>query len=87
MSRTLDQIDLALMAVETQLPRINTGLQTTLRQNNLALESGMADLKETVGAPAEDGNAATGLVADIQNLTVLIAALQADVAGLKSKVG
>jgi hypothetical protein len=44
-TRTTEQIDLALTAVETELPRINAGLQTTLRQNNLVLESEIGSLK------------------------------------------
>ena len=39
MSRTLEQIDLALAAVETQLPRIQNGLTTTIQQTTLVIES------------------------------------------------
>jgi hypothetical protein len=84
MSRTLDQIDLALKAVETQLPRVNAGLQTTLRQNNLVLESAIGTLTETVGAAAADGQPATGLVADIANLTALVEDLRGRVAALEA---
>lgn len=66
MARTLAQMDLALMAVETALPQVNAGLQTTLRQNNLVLESEITTLQGMVGEPADPntGAPATGQAGD-----------------------
>jgi hypothetical protein len=100
--RTLSQIDQALaaveaqvpalpiprlVAVETALPKINVGLQTTLRQNNLVLESEIGTLQAAVGIPADPntGAVATGQTADIAALTALIQDLRARVAVLEAK--
>jgi hypothetical protein len=53
MARTLAQTDLALTAVETALPQVNAGLQTTLRQNNLVLESEITTLQGALGVDAD----------------------------------
>ena len=86
MARTLAQIDLALTAVETALPRVNAGLQTTLRQNNLVLEAEIGALKDMVGvaADASSGTPATGQVADIAALTALIQDLRTRVTALEA---
>jgi hypothetical protein len=52
-TRTLAQIDLALTAVETALPQVNAGLQTTLRQNNLVLESEITTMQDALGVDAD----------------------------------
>jgi hypothetical protein len=87
MERTLAQIDLALIAVETALPQVNAGLQTTLRQNNLVLESEITTLQEMVGAPADSstGAPATGLAGDIASLTALIQDLRTRVGLLEAQ--
>ena len=87
MARTLDQIDLARTAVETQLPHVRTGLMTTLRQNNLVLESEMTGFQTAIGTTAstDTGTPATGVIADIQNLTTLVADLRDRVAALEAK--
>jgi hypothetical protein len=85
-TRTVEQLDLALTSVETQLPRINAGIQTTLRQNNLVLEAEIDNLKDMVGvaADASSGAPATGQVADIAALTALIQDLRTRVAALEA---
>ena len=67
------------------MPRINAGLQTTLRQNNLVLESEIGSLKAVVGEPADSASGApgTGQAAEIVALTTLIQDLQARVAILE----
>ena len=62
-------------ALEVQLPRINAGLQTALRQNNLVLESEIGALTDLIGAKATDTTAATGQTADIAALTAIVAGL------------
>ena len=86
-TRTLAQIDLALTAVETALPQVNAGLQTTLRQNNLVLESEITTLQGMVGEPADPntGAPATGQAGDIAALTALIQDLRTRVAALEAK--
>ena len=86
-TRTIEQIDLALTAVETQLPKINAGLQTTLRQNNLVLESEIGTLQTAVGTPADPntGTLATGQAADIAALTALVQDLRDRVSALEAK--
>ena len=86
-TRTIEQIDLALTAVETQLPKINAGLQTTLRQNNLVLESEIGTLQTAVGTPADPntGTPATGQAADIAALTALVQDLRDRVSALEAK--
>jgi hypothetical protein len=85
-TRTTEQFDLALTAVETQIPRVNMGLQTTMRQNNLVFESEIGTLKDMVGvaADATSGAPATGQAADIAALTALILDLRTRVASLEA---
>ena len=85
MSRTLEQIDLALAAVETQLPRVQNGLTTTIQQTTLVIESEISEINGAVGAPAAgDAAPATGLFGDIASLTTLLADLQGRVAALEA---
>ena len=86
MARTLAQIDLALTAVETALPQVNAGLQTTLRQNNLVLESEITTVQDAVGVDADPntGAPATGTRNDIAALTALVQDLRTRVATLEA---
>ena len=49
MPRTLEQIDTALAAVETQLPRVQNGLNTTLQQTTLVIESEISEINQRRG--------------------------------------
>ena len=84
MSRTLEQIDLALAAVETQLPRIQNGLTTTIQQTTLVIESEISEINGAVGAPAAAPAPATGVFGDIASLTTLLADLRGRVAALEA---
>jgi hypothetical protein len=77
--RTLAQIDLALTAVETALPQVNAGLQTTLRQNNLVLESEITTVQGAMGVDADPstGAPATGLTALVTDQRARVAVLEA----------
>ena len=82
MPRTLEQIDTALAAVETQLPRVQNGLNTTLQQTTLVIESEISEINSAVGAAAAAPSPATGLFGDIASLNTLLADLQGRVAAL-----
>ena len=84
MSRMLEQIDLALAAVETQLPRVQNGLTTTLQQTTLVLESEISEVNSAVGAPTAGSTPASGLFGDIANLTTLLADLQGRMAAIEA---
>ena len=84
MSRTLEQIDLALAAVETQLPRVQNGLTTTLQQTTLVLESEISEVNSAVGASAAGSTPANGLFGDIASLSTLLADLQGRVAAIEA---
>ena len=86
MARTLAQIDLALTAVVTALPQLNAGLQTTLRQNNLVLESEITTMQGVLGVDADPntGVPATGARNEIAALTALIQDLWTRVIALEA---
>jgi len=84
MPRTLEQIDLALTAVEVQLPRVQKGLMTTLQQTTLVIESEIADANSSVGVAAAGSAPATGLFGDVASLSTLLADLQGRVAALEA---
>jgi hypothetical protein len=77
MARTLQQLDTAVAALETQLPKVNAGLMETLRQTALALESEYTTITSTLGAPADgNGVVATGLYSTLASLQASLADVQ-----------
>lgn len=80
MARTLEQLDLAVQALEVQVNRNYKGILQTLQQTALVLEDALNRLKEAVGEP----NPPTGLYSSIAALRVLVADLQQRVSNLEN---
>lgn len=83
MARTLQQLDTAVAALETQLPKVNAGLMETLRQTALALESEYTTIATAFGIPGDDnGVTPTGFYATLTALQTTLDTVQASLSVL-----
>lgn len=87
MARTLAQIDLAVSALESELPKLRAGLMETLRQNTLALESEYQTLLGQVGLPANNQGSPTGFFATFAAINVTLDTIQNQLADLSTQLG
>jgi hypothetical protein len=88
MARTLQQLDIAVAALESTVPTISVGLMTTLRQTALSLESEYMDIAMAIGSPTDvNGNPnATGIYATVSSLQASIASIQSALAVLDTSL-
>jgi hypothetical protein len=86
MARSLAQVDTALAAIETQVPKNYAGLQTSLGQLTLVINGQIQALADQVGSPTDATgapnptgfyNTLVALQAQIQDLVARVTVLEA----------
>ena len=86
MARTLEQIDIALAAVEADLPKQIDGLKETLNQVTLVIDQATDSLTAIVGQPANGGSPSTGLFNSFSSLNTLVGSLQTQLNVLSAQI-
>lgn len=86
MPRSLQEIDVALATIEIAVPAVKNGLNQTLGETTLALDSQLTTVLQSVGVQSDptNGNLPTGMYASIANLLALVQDLQARVTLLEA---